>query len=92
MLQLDDVGITNLKFLLICFEIMSGLKINFLKSEVLVMGASKQEQTRVANMPNCKEGSFPFTYLGFPIADRKLTLADWEFLVNTVGHRVDTWQ
>jgi hypothetical protein len=47
LLALDDMCIANLKFLLIAFEILSGLKINFLKSEVIVMGASPSEQARV---------------------------------------------
>jgi hypothetical protein len=92
MLALDDVCIANLKFILIAFEILSGLKINFLKSEIIVMGASPAEQTRVANALNCKEGAFPFTYLGFPMADRALTMSDWEGLIGSVGHRVDPWQ
>jgi hypothetical protein len=49
-------------------------------------------QARVANALNCKQGSFPFTYLGFPIADRQLSISDWEGLVGKVGHRVDPWQ
>jgi hypothetical protein len=92
LLSLDDVCVANLKFLLIAFEILSGLKINFLKSEVIVMGASPAEQARMANALNCKEGAFPFTYLGFPMADRVLPMADWEGLIGTVGHRVDPWQ
>jgi hypothetical protein len=92
LLELDDLAIANLKFILICFEIMSGLKINFFKSEVIVTGVSQLEQTRVARMLNCKVGRFPMTYLGFPIADRKLTIADMNYLVETVGHRVDPWQ
>jgi hypothetical protein len=86
LLALDDVCIANLKFLLIAFEILSGLKINFLKIEVIVMGACPTEQARVANALNCKEGAFPFTYLGFSMADRALTMADWEGLIGTVGH------
>jgi hypothetical protein len=86
LLALDDLNIANLKFLLIAFEILSGLKINFLKSEVIVTRASPSEQTRVANALNCKEGAYPFTYLGFPMADRALTMADWEGLIGSVGH------
>jgi hypothetical protein len=92
LIELDDNSIINLKFLLIAFEILSGLKINFLKSEVIVMGASQEEQTRVANALNCKQGSFLFTYLGFPMADRPLSMVEWEGLVGKVGHRVDPWQ
>jgi hypothetical protein len=36
----NDISIANLKFILICFELLSGLKINFHKSEVIVMGVS----------------------------------------------------
>jgi hypothetical protein len=57
-LELDDNYIANLRFLLICFDIFSGLKINFLKSEVIVKGVSQHERPRVALML-CKEGSFP---------------------------------
>jgi mannosylglycoprotein endo-beta-mannosidase len=92
LLELDDNSLINLKFILIAFEILSGLKINFLKSEVIVMGASQEVQARVTNALNCKQGSFPFTYLGFPIADRQLSISDWEGLVGKVGHRVDPWQ
>ena len=92
LVQNVEEELINLKLILLCFEIISGLKINFLKSEVIVLGASPQEQARVANLLNCKTGSFPFTYLGFPIADRKLTSADWEPLVGVVGHRNEPWQ
>ena len=57
-----------------CFEDMSGLKINFHKSEVIVMNATADGQLRVATMLNCKLGSFLFTYLELPISDRKLTI------------------
>jgi hypothetical protein len=93
LLELDDISIANLKFLLISFEILSGLKINFLKSEMIVMGVSQEEQARVAHALNCREGAFPFTYLGFLMADRPLSIADWEGLVvGTGGHRVNPWQ
>jgi hypothetical protein len=92
LLDLDDNSIANLKFILIAFEILSGLKINYLKSEVIVMGAPPSEHARVAQALNCKEGKFPFTYLRFPMSDRALTMADWEGLIGSVGHRVDPWQ
>ena len=92
LVQNVEEELINLKLILLCFEIISGLKINFLKSEVIVLGASPQEQARVANLLNCKTGFFPFTYLGFPIADRKLTSSDWEPLVGVVGHRNEPWQ
>jgi hypothetical protein len=78
--------------MLLLFEKMSGLKINFDKSEVVVMGIPPDSQRRVANMLNYRLGKFPITYLGQPISDKPLRIADWEFLLELVGHRVDPWQ
>jgi hypothetical protein len=38
LIQNSDEDIANLKFLLMCFEDMSGLQINYHKSEVIFMG------------------------------------------------------
>jgi hypothetical protein len=74
LIQNNDLAIANLKFLLICFEMLSGLKINYHKSEVIVMGVSPEEQARVANLLNWQVGAFPFKYLGFPMSDRNSPL------------------
>jgi hypothetical protein len=74
-----------------CFEDMSGLKINYHKSEVFVLGQRNNEQTSIANKLNCKLGSFPFTYLGLPIFDRKLTLEQWMFLVRKLAAKIEPW-
>jgi hypothetical protein len=92
LIEPSDVGIANLKALLLCFENMSGLKINFDKSEVVVTGMTEANMLRVANMLNCKLGKFPIKYLGLPVSDRPLRVADWGFLTEKVGHRVDPWQ
>jgi hypothetical protein len=92
LLEPTGVGIANLKTLLLCFENMSGLKINFDKSEVVVMGVTPAAQQRVANLLNCRHGKFPITYLGLLISDMPLRGADWGFLPEVVAHRVEPWQ
>jgi hypothetical protein len=74
-----------------CFEEMSGLKINYHKCEVIVMGQPIEVQQKVANMLNCKLGAFPFVYLGLPISDRKLSIDQWMFLVRKLGLKIETW-
>ncbi|EMS59497.1 ABC transporter G family member 37 [Triticum urartu] len=68
--------IANLKFLLLCFQQMLGLTINFDKSEVMVLGFPPEEAQAIADRLNCRLGSFPTTYLGIPISDSRLTVAD----------------
>jgi hypothetical protein len=92
LLQNIASGIRNLKFILLCFELLSGMKINFHKSEVIVMGVAPEEEERVARLLNCKRGSFPFTYLGFTMSDHKLSIADNEPLVDVMGKGAAPWQ
>jgi hypothetical protein len=91
LIQYNEQQISNLEFLLTCFEEMPGLKINYHKSEVMVMGQTPEIMQRVADMLNCKLGEFPFVYLGLPIADRKLTMDQWMFLVQKLGIRIESW-
>jgi hypothetical protein len=55
MLGCDQDSVRNLKFLLYCFEWMSGLKINYHKSEVVLIGVDDDRKTKIANMLNCKQ-------------------------------------
>ena len=91
LIQNEELDIANLKFLLLCFEDMSGLKINFHKSEIYVLDRPPLEQQRIAHMFNCKLGEFPFMYLGLPISDHKLTIEQWNYLVNKLADRVQVW-
>jgi hypothetical protein len=56
MIKDDDAQISHLKFLLMCFGDISDLKINYHKSEVIVMGRSAARQQTVTDYLNCKLG------------------------------------
>ena len=77
LVELNDHSITNLKFILLCFEALSGLKINFSKSEAIVTGVPAVEAQRVAHLLNCSLGSFPLKYLGLPISPLKMLAKDF---------------
>jgi hypothetical protein len=91
LIQYDEQQLINLKFLLLCFEEMSGQKINYLKCEVIVMNHPREVEQRVADILNCKLGAFPFIYLGMPIFDRDLTTDQWLFLILKLACRIDSW-
>jgi hypothetical protein len=88
----SDLDIINLKFLLLCFETMSGLKINFDKSEVMVLGYPPEEQQRIADNLNCKLASFPVTYLGMPLRDSRVLVKDFDPLVERVKSKAEPWR
>ena len=57
-------GARNLKLLLYMHELMAGLKINFHKSEIMVLNDEENWTTFYAEMFNCQIGNFPIKYLG----------------------------
>jgi hypothetical protein len=68
----------NMKFLLCAFERLSGLKINFYKSELFCYGDAKQKKSQYTKLFGCDLGQYPFRYLGIPMHHKKITNADWK--------------
>jgi hypothetical protein len=65
-------GARNLKFILCLFENMSGLKINFHKSEIYCFGNAKEIEDLYTDIFTCPIGNLPMKYLGVPIDNKKL--------------------
>jgi hypothetical protein len=63
----------NMKLMLCAFEQVSGLKINFHKSELFCFGEAQDVADQYAEMFGCVSGDFPI-----PIHFRKLSNADWK--------------
>lgn len=87
-----EENIITVKFLLYCYEAMSGLKINFQKSEVIVIGAEEQEAQKVADLFNYKRGELPIFYLGLPVSEGRLTAKDLGVPVAKIEKRLATWK
>ncbi|WP_428739598.1 reverse transcriptase domain-containing protein, partial [Sulfurimonas sp.] len=62
----------NLKLILCAFEQLSGLKINFYKSEIFYFGEAKVTEAEYSNIFGCQCGSYPFRYLGIPMHYKKI--------------------
>lgn len=56
-----------MKFLLCIFEQVSGLKINFHKSEMYCLGEAMDKKDAYSEIFTCNVGKLPFQYLGMPI-------------------------
>ncbi|WVZ61936.1 LOW QUALITY PROTEIN: hypothetical protein U9M48_011741 [Paspalum notatum var. saurae] len=82
----------NLKVLLCVFEKLSGLKINFNKSEIFCFGQAKECETAYSELFGCRSGSFPFRYLGLPMHYRKLRNSEWKHLEERFEKRLSGWK
>jgi hypothetical protein len=92
MIDGSDNSITNLKILLYCFEWLSGLKINYHKSEVILFGFNQEDKERKANMLNCRLGELPIKYLGIPISNTVLGMGAFQGVLNKMIKRLDPWK
>lgn len=70
----------NIKHLLLAFEKVSGLRIDYHKSELFCFGQTRDEESQYINMFGCKGGEYPFRYLGIPMHFRKLRNSDWKII------------
>jgi hypothetical protein len=62
----------NLKFILCLFEQLSGLKINFHKSEIYCFGRAKEREVEFERIFTCQSNILPMKYLGIPIDKKRL--------------------
>ncbi|XP_041004079.1 uncharacterized protein LOC121249433 [Juglans microcarpa x Juglans regia] len=76
----DTGQIQSLRALLLCFEVLSGLKVNLGKFEIVVEGA-------VPNINN-----LPMNYLGLPLGANFKARAIWDGVVEKVERKLAGWK
>ncbi|WVZ82089.1 LOW QUALITY PROTEIN: hypothetical protein U9M48_029391 [Paspalum notatum var. saurae] len=81
-----------MKLILCLFEQLSGLKINFHKSEIFCFGQAKEQATLYEVLFGCKLGSYPFRYLGLPMHVKKLRNRDWKLIEDRIEKRLGNWK
>jgi hypothetical protein len=79
--------------LLFCaFDHLSGLKINFHKSQLFCYDTAKERELEYSEIFGCNKGHYPFKYLGIPIHHRKLSNEDWNDIIERFKKRVSGWK
>jgi hypothetical protein len=91
-LKNDMDNARSMKLLLYWYEMMSGLKINFTNSEVVLINGDENTNTQLAELFNCQIGMFPIKYLGVPVSPCKLHVKDWEPLVEKNEKKLMVWK
>ena len=83
---------SNLKWLLVCFEQISGMKIHYDKSDLLVLGMENDRANEFARIFCCKRSDFPIRYLGVPLHFAKLRNEDLEPIIDKIVKRIAGWK
>ena len=79
-------------YLLCCFEHLSGLKINYHKSEIVCFGDAKNNSEKFRDIFTCVEGKLPMKYLGIPAHNVRLRNLDWKNAEEKMEKKLGTWQ
>ncbi|XP_050232953.1 uncharacterized protein LOC126681456 [Mercurialis annua] len=84
--------IKNLLRILRCFELISGLRINFKKSSIIGLNVQEADLTAAANILNCKTEKLPIDYLGMPLSKNVLKISHFDHLKHNFMHHLALWK
>lgn len=83
----DERNVHNLTRILRCFYMVSGLKINLSKSNLLGVGMAHPEIITMASITGCSPTTFPFSCLGVPLGDFMVRVKSWDMIINQFRKR-----
>ncbi|KAJ4815734.1 RNA-directed DNA polymerase (reverse transcriptase)-related family protein [Rhynchospora pubera] len=91
-LRADKEEVERVKWILKGFEGMSGLRINFAKSELIPLNLSDHRATVFASSLNCKLGALPFKYLGLPLHWKRPNRRNWLDVIDKIKKKLSSWK
>ena len=84
-------NIHAMRAILFLFEALSGLKVNYSKSQLVGVNVPASWLSEAAMVLNCKIRTIPFVYLGLPIGGNARRVAFWEPLLYQLKSRLSSW-
>jgi hypothetical protein len=85
-------NVRALRAVLVLFELMSGLKVNFHKSMLVGVNISDSWLNEAAAALRCRVGKVPFLYLGLPIGGDSRRLGFWEPVLARIRNKLSGWK
>ena len=78
--------------MLLCVFQLSGLKINFHKSEIFCFGQAKEMEQQYSQLLGCQYGKYSFRYLAIPMHFEKLSNADQRIVEEKFEKELSSWK
>lgn len=73
------------------FAATSGLKANQFKSCIYFGGVSEEVKDEILRVSGMSEGVLPFRYLGVPLSTQKLSVMQWQPLIQKILSKINCW-
>ncbi|GKV24110.1 hypothetical protein SLEP1_g33762 [Rubroshorea leprosula] len=90
--EATEDNIMVIKSIMRSFELLSGLKINFQKSQLMGINVEDGWVSKMAYILCCKEGILPFKYLGIPIGGNHRRISMWQPLLDSFKKKLTRWK
>ncbi|KAL4309232.1 hypothetical protein GQ457_01G010870 [Hibiscus cannabinus] len=84
--------IINTTRILRCFEVCSGLSINFKKSYLVGINVEAENLKVLAGCCGCKIGALPFNYLGIPLGVDPRRVSTWDPVIERFRMKLSGWK
>jgi hypothetical protein len=91
-LENDRNVVVNFKWILTCFGQLSGMRINYHKSELIGINLDNSEINPFLEIFQCVEWHFPIKYLGLPLHFEKLKREELQPLIDSLLKRMAGWR
>ncbi|KAJ0757712.1 putative RNA-directed DNA polymerase [Helianthus annuus] len=85
-------NVNNLRRILRCFYLASGLKVNLEKCWLYGVGVDEVEVQSMALRLRCKQGKFPFKHLGLVVGANMNLVRHWSPVIDTFRSRLSLWK
>lgn len=89
--QPEAKNLLHLRCVLVCFQLVFGLKVNLRKTEMVRFGDTSDENY-LAGIMGCKAAELPIIYLSIPLDSKCKDSSTWELIIETFESRLAGWK
>ena len=82
--------VLHVRLLLLCFQAVTGLKVNVAKSEMVPIGEVNNANA-LAEILGCRVGALPMTYLGMPLGASHKSPSIWNPILEKIKRKLAGW-
>ena len=81
----------HVRLLLLCFQAVTGLKVNVAKSELVPIGEVNNVHV-LTEILDCRVGALPMTYLGMPLGASHKSPSIWNPILEKIQWKLVGWK
>ena len=89
--DVDVEQILHIRLLLLCFQAMTGLKVNVQKSEMVPIG-EVDDVHALAKILGCRVGTLPMSCLGMPLGASHNSPSIWNPILEKIERKLAGWK